>query len=218
MAEPSVQKATRRLVWRGARTLGALSIGALLTSVPVSAAEVVGESVVEGKTVTLFSDETWAYKPVDPQSCSFLSLRVYFCPKDAAWQRDSGDGRDDVVASFRHDDHHYALYTVTKIGASSGRTLKTASFAALTYFEHAFGQKPIVISRTAAQVSGLPAETTVFAVTYEDIPYLYFNTVVLTDRLTVQILNFQFGSPDQVTDADRKLHADIIAATRIEAE
>lgn len=218
MAERNAQTATKPLALQIARTLGAVSLGGALMSAPLSAAEVIGESVVDGKEVALFSDGTWAFKPADPENCRFVSLKVYFCPTDTAWKLQGGKAGDGVVAGFRHDDFHYAQYVVTKVGTSSGRTTKMASFAALAYFEHAVGHKPIVISKTKTQVSGLPAETTVFAFTSEDIPYVFFNTIVLTDKLTVQIENYQICTPGQITDTDRKLHEDVVAATRIEAE
>lgn len=197
----------------------ALSCAVLLgTTFPTSglAESPVGEAIVAGKRVTLFSDGTWQYKETGLTDCKTVTKRITFCPADPAWQP-SPPQTPSIAAAFRHDDRKFGQYVVEELGTADGLTMNTLREAVLSIARNATGAEPAIIMTTETRVSDLPAETVVYAVSYGDVAVVFSNTLLLTDKIAAQIQTYEVGTSDY-TDAHRKTHDDFVSATRIRTE
>jgi hypothetical protein len=142
---------------------------------------------------------------------------VEFCSTDPAW-RPSPPPNAAVAAAFWHDDRNYGQFIAEGIGRLDGLTETAFRDLILKGTEASSGSKPVMLSLEKTTVSGLPAETMVYAITVQGMDAIFANTLVLTERLTLQVQTYMIGRPEDFGDSARRLHTDFIAATRIKTE
>ncbi|MBS0565089.1 MAG: hypothetical protein JSR87_11625 [Proteobacteria bacterium] len=185
----------------------------LLFALPVQADEIVGRTIVNGKDVLLFSDNSWAYENSFGNNCKAVSKAVSFCGEKLGWEK-SGTPSPEIAAAYRHDAKLYGQFVVEEFGRNDGSNIEAVKSLVLSGIEEKTGEKPGVLAANADQLDGHPSETLVFVVRFKGLPVVFANTIVLTDTSTVQVQTYRIGETTY-SDAHRKLHEEFAANTKL---
>ena len=194
----------------------AIGLGyALLATTPCLAQDIVGTSVVKGRTVELRSDYTWRYKDQTGSACRTVKTPVTFCGEAAGWKYSSSTNTD-ASAVFEHDDSNYGEFIVEHIGAKNGNTMDTMRSIVLSNaatFGGVKSEEVATLGDDAVTVDGVPGETIIYRVSMNKLQFVFYNTIVITPADTAQIVTFAVGS--DVTDDGRHLHQQFLDQTHL---
>ena len=190
---------------------------ALIASAPAALAQdVLGTSVVKGKTVELLSDYTWRYKDAPlTTTCRSIKYTVTFCGENTGGKY-STSSNSDAAAVFQHDDSDYGEFIVEQLGANKGITMEAMRAAVLGNAANFSGQKPediVTVSDEPTVVDGFQGETLVYTGVWNKLPFVFYNTIVILPEDTAQIATFSIGAG--VTDEGRRLHRDFVEQTHL---
>ena len=195
-----------------------LVLSLCLCSPAALAQTVIGTAIVEGRTVSIFDNGTWAYTEPLPPNCIQIAARLTFCPEQGRWSPRQ-PANADIAAAFSYDDQHFAQFILENIGARQGVNLNAMRQNTLQFAAVATGQRPqdiAVISATPTMVSGVPAETPVYTLKFQGIDVVYSNTYAIGTDLTVQIMTW--AVTDQHTDQHKALTDEVLGATTVSFE
>lgn len=178
---------------------------ALCVASPALSQTNVGRAIVEGRTVTLFDNKSWAFADAATPGCAALSSKLSFCGDPDVWQPTAKPKPDALVAD-RIDSLHYAQVIEEELGTAQGVTLPMIRQFILDFAQQQTNAPPIVVSTKPAQVGTMTGETMVYAFTIMGVDTVYANTILLGETSLVQLITYQIGS--DYTDRRAELHAD----------
>ena len=117
---------------------------ALTMASPTLAQTVVGRAVVEGRTVTLFDDNSWTFdtEAVADTSCQQVDPNVLFCDA-GAWRPLPKQQEFDALYSWEGE--YYGGLIIEKFGRDQGLNIDLLRTAAITNAAGATGTTPEMI-------------------------------------------------------------------------
>lgn len=183
------------------------------------AQNIVGTAVIDGKRVELLSDHSWRY--VDPEAlssaCTGLSPRVEFCGSKPDWRPIPTTGA--FVQTYVHGSNIFAGLIVEDIGRAqnlSFETLRTLSISSAAA-QSGVSEKAIpVYDVFETEIDGNPGETIIYGAVLKGMKFVFSNSYVITDDLTVQAYVWAVGS--EYSDEQRKWGEDFIDNIRLHVE
>ena len=194
----------------------------LCALIAVAAAEVsaqsrVGTAIVDGRTVHLFSDQSWRYADASPTDCATIAKSLDFCAERGAWSRLDASGNPNITALFANPQEQYLMFIVENIGSTSGMSLDIITEAVLTGVAEATnsgGAASIpVLSTEDREFEGHPARRIVYSVDIDGLEFVYINTMVVGESFTDQFITYQFAS--KPLEDLRRVHEAVLAAVRL---
>jgi len=192
-----------------------LAIALLILPVQAFAQEVLGQSLIEGRNITIFADGTWEYADADAGGCRLVARNVEFCGDRALWES-STPPNNDVAASFRRDSRHYGQMIIEELGTVDGLT---PAFMRDTVIENAAlvigrdAKEITIIDTYRTRVSGRSVETVVYAFNIDGLDVTYANGILTSPNRTMQLMTYAIT--DTFTDQHRDIHADFLSNIRI---
>ena len=185
----------------------------------LQARDLVGTGFIEGKIVQLFSDGTWAYlvESSDPD-CKFVHELVEFCKTDMRWRPQSGVTFD-FDKLYSHDERHYGGLIIEEIGTADGNSIEGMITTVLTFAADAAGvtiEQIPVHSVAETQLDGFDAKTVVYGARIDGINYVYANSIIVEELLTIQALTWSVGK--EFSAKHQELTSDFLSGIRINYE
>ncbi|MDX8351991.1 hypothetical protein [Cognatiyoonia sp. IB215182] len=195
------------------RFVVSLILGLMATQ--VAAQEVVGRSVVEGRTVDLLDDGTWVYTEAIEGDCSAITPFLQFCGQTAGWSPTTIPNPD-VIAAYRYDDRHYGQVISEELGARDGLTAALMRETVISNAAGVIGVRPqdipvVDVYRSRAGNAGV--ETVVYTFTIDGLDVVYANGIYTSPNRTMQLVTFAVGQ--EFTDRHRALHDAFLSHMRI---
>jgi hypothetical protein len=183
---------------------GFLILGLLFAS-PIFAQDVLGTAVINGRSIEIMDDGTWAYAApgaaADPSlaDCFTVSQAYAFCGKTAGWfvaQKLSPA----AAASFQRDDRNYGMVISESIGIDDGISLDFMERALVANAAIAAGLTEADItmfSKTPVTVFEQDGLQMVYGLRVQGLNVVYANTVFLRAKETTQFLTYTIAAePD----------------------
>jgi hypothetical protein len=158
----------------------------------VSAAEVEGQTIVAGKQVNLYSNNTWKYKDaskVSDNPCVTLSKQIDFCDKLGEWENLNSTSPNHLVL-YGLGEKDWGMIIDEGLGAEDGMSFETMRYATIKRAANGSGvsfDEIKVISDENIEFAGMAGLKMVYKVEYKGAPFIFSNTMLFT-----QTMNFQF--------------------------
>lgn len=174
----------------------------------------VGKAVVDGKTVTLYSDKSWSFDEASDAAPGCLSItpKLSFCGDPKVWVRIPPQSPV-INAAFRLNASTYAQQIVENIGTSAGLSPDFLKDAVLQFAKTVSGSPPVVLGVEPAEFQGKTLETLIYQFTMNGVPVVFANTIYMSEQTAAQIITYEVSST--YTDAHKQAHAEFLADTRI---
>lgn len=200
------------------RFLGFLIAGLLLLPVIAFSQGRVGTSIVDGKTVDLYSDFTWRYRSDQSADagCVRISSGLNFCGAAQGWKR-IGAASNEIASQFRLDDRNYAVFVVEQLGSEDGMTMRHMRSSIIQNFSVAADISPedvIVHGSEDGDFGGETSTLLIYSGEWQGFHVIYANTVVITANRTLQLITYSVA--ETFTDRHRKMHSEFLSAIRLE--
>ncbi len=189
-------------------------VGALLLASPGLTQDVVGTSVVNGKTIEILSNSTWRYKEKQATDCSVVKYTLSFCGAGPNWKFTTPQG--DAAAMYQHDAGDYGEFIIEHIGSRRGVTMDFMHNTVLANAASFAGQKTADVPALSDQpisVDGFKGDTVVYKAAPNGMQAIFYNTIVVTPDDTVQIVTFSIGPA--ATAEGRRLHQSFVDQTHL---
>ena len=193
-------------------------IALALLATSAMAQEVVGKGTVRtGEKVELLSDGTWRSVGAVPESgdCTRINDVLSFCAPETRWAPESTLGTD-FIRSYQFSDRLYAGIIFEALGEADGidaavmREIVVTNVAAVTNVTE---DEVPVFDMKDVQVDGIPAETIVYGGNFSGLPFIYFNTIVTSERHTIQLLTWSVDR--EPTSQHEERHAEFLDNVRL---
>jgi hypothetical protein len=181
---------------------------------PAVAQSVVAKTLVNGKSVVLFDDRTWAYEDAS-SDCQTLTAKLTFCGEALGWMQ-STKPTPDVLAAFRLNSTTYANFIYEDLGTSQGLTVEGVCDVLLQIVQNQTGNIPTVIETSTTKVGTLTAETMVYGFKVSGLDIVYANTFVLGTNSLLQAQTYELST--SYTETHRQVHADFLTAIQYTGE
>ena len=193
------------------RALGlVLSIMILGFSGAVFGQSIVGTSIVDGKTITLYSDKTWDFENLETE-CKSISKGLSFCGNASEW-RIQPKPTPLVAAMYRFSASEYFLIIPEEIGSDAGLTAEAVMRSVIINAAAGAGvseQDVPVIATFASSVDGRDAMTISYVLDLNGTPFTYLTSVYLGPTQSVQFTTFVVTATE-LTDGHRAFHQDAL--------
>ncbi len=189
---------------------------AMVTSIPALAQNSIGEASVEGRSITIYDDFTWAYAdgstPAQSSDCFNALTGIEFCGAPLGW-KGVPDLSPFATASYMLDERNYAMTIEETLGLIDGVSLDSIEDTVIQGF--ATGAKVNVrdVDRYGSdelEMFGNPARTLVYGGQISGLSVIYYNTIWVSQTTTTQFLTFTIVA--EPTAESRKLHTDSLNA------
>ncbi len=190
----------------------------ILLASPISSAEVLGRTLIDGKKVILFSDNTWKYDDTlenHTEICVKLSMRVDFCDKLKKWRRTS-HSEPNHIANYMFDDRNLGLIIEEDIGTADGLNFTFLRNSVITNAADAIdGIKGdiTVISVKDVELQGLAGNNVVYQLEFNGAPLIFMNTILLDTNTTLQLVTYSFAKTFEAFQVE--LHKKFLDAIEI---
>jgi hypothetical protein len=179
------------------------------------AQEVVGTSVLGGKKVHLYDNGTWAYADAAPNGkCVSVHQTVDFCGSILNWRPTKSVG--DFNRIFTHSRRINAGLIIEEYGRNEGNNFEYMRGMALDAAAESSGvqiEEIPVLSIMDTDVDGLSGETIIYGAQIDGLRFVFANTFIVEDNLTIQAMVWAVGS--EFSDDHQKWHADFIENLRV---
>ncbi|WP_342075802.1 hypothetical protein [Yoonia sp. SS1-5] len=182
----------------------------------VTAQEVIGRSVVDGRAIQILDDGTWRYARPTEGGCEDITGFLRFCGKNDGWSRTTIPNPD-VAAAYRYDDRHYAQVISEELGSDDGMT---AEFMRKVVVENAAGIVGLrvedipVLDVYPSEVDGQPIETIAYTFEIDGLNVVYANGIFSSPNRTMQLMTFAIGT--KFSDRHRSLHEAFLSQLRMD--
>ena len=185
----------------------ALLLG-LMASGSAMAQSQVGRTIIDGRDVVLFSDQTWRFAETGgPSSCQFVAPPLSFCGAPSIWRPMPDSGNPDIDAFYQLDERTFAMIILEGLGRAAGVTEQNIQTVVLSNFAMRVGvdraQVP-VIEVSDGILDNRPVRTMVYSGAVDGLPLVFANTLLLLDNHNAQFITYSLGQ--QFTDAHRMAH------------
>lgn len=183
---------------------------------PLAAQNVVGTTVVDGREVTLYQDQTWAFKQASTEKCEQLTKFLNFCGDPFVWRKNPPPNQA-ILAQYTPDPQLYLQYIPENVGSNAGINYDIFRQGILRYAGNASGvtakSVPVLLSGNVV-VSGLEGKTLVYIINVSGMKVVFQNTMIIQDDWALQIQTYETGVTN-LTEKHKKHHADSIALTEL---
>ncbi len=176
--------------------LKAIASSFLLGVLPtISAAQtVIGSSVIDGRQIEILSDKSWRFKEQSSSSCRRISVDVEFCGERSGWTfvREA-----DGTTQFQYSGLNYGEFIVEPIGKKQGLTTELMRTVIISNAATAAKVTPKdipVLSVTTSKVGSSDAETMVYSVDISGLKTMFYNTYVIDESNTYQIVTYSINA------------------------
>jgi hypothetical protein len=183
----------------------------------VEAREKVGTTIVSGKTVDLFDDNTWAYEGtiVPGSDCQAITDGLSFCGTSSSWE--PVQPSPGVLAEYRYDDFNYGEVGSEKLGSAQGMTLDKLKSIAIgnvaTYANIPVDQ--IAILKELQQMSyNRMGDTLVYKLLVKGVPLVIADTMFVLPDKEVQVLTLSVG--ESYGGAEQGIHNEFLSSVKID--
>ncbi|AEI93917.1 MULTISPECIES: hypothetical protein [Roseobacter] len=187
------------------------SVALALFCVAASAAHaqsIVGSSSVEGRSITLFSDGTWAFTDRQRSDCKPVLSDLSFCGISPIWTQTPPPSAA-IDAQFMRADTEFVQFISDRVGTAQGIEMDSAKAVILDGVAGITGVRVRdipVLSDEPAEVDGKDAVTIAFSVTFRGVPVVFANTILLEESRLLQMQSYVIGAT-AYSDDHRALHA-----------
>lgn len=196
---------------------------AIAWALPVSAQDVIGRALVDGKMVEIMSDRTWRFQGEDggattdaaDNGCEAIHQAVTFCIDPNLWEPSPPAGPD-ITAAYRHDDRHYAQFVIETFGTDDGITEEFMRDIVIQNAAGATGQRKediVILGIEPGEISGKPAETIIYQVEFDGLKVVFVNSIQLLPGLTMQAITYAIST--EYTDKHQGLHQVLLENTQL---
>lgn len=185
---------------------------ALVLAVMASGAAIaqsqVGRTIIDGRDVLLFSDQTWRFaEQGGATSCQFVAQPLSFCGAPSIWRPMPDTGNPDIDGFYQLDERTFGMIILEGLGRTAGVTEQNIQTVVLGNFALRTGvdrsQVP-VIEVTDTTLDNRPVRTMVYSGAVDGLPLVFANTLLLLDNHNAQLITYSLGQ--QFTDAHRAAH------------
>lgn len=192
----------------------------VLLSGAATAQTILGKSLIDGRSVVLFSDGTWEFETLsEGNACKALSKILQFCGEPTFWVPQPKP--NPLVAGFyRHSATEYLMLVPEQVGSDNALTAE--AFLASVIQNAASGAgvstDDVVVSENYLapfQEGVLP--TIGYSVTIAGTPYSYLTSIYLGRKNSLQILTFIAGETEIIQE-HRAFHEEALTLTTFDAE
>lgn len=189
-----------------------------LLATAATAQEKVGTAVVDGRTVTLFSDNSWQFEAAKVGSCENIAKTIHFCPPQE-WKRTPAPSPL-IAAQFMQDATHYYQFISEQLGRSHGLDHDRMIDLVLQGTAGSLGKSvediPI-LGVSDATVSGKPGRTVSYGFKFNGLDIVFANTVMIGDTTTLQLQSYVIGETSY-TENHAQRHADFLSKVELKDE
>lgn len=186
-----------------------------LTPTLGTAQEVLGQSMIDGRDITIYADGTWEFAARGTDACDLIARGVEFCGEAIGWETTTPPNND-IAATYRFDDRHYGQMIIEELGENEGLTADLMRGIVIDNAAAVLGTtaKDInVIETYRSRVSGQSIETIVYAFSIDGLDVVYANGIRTAPNRTMQLMTYSIGTT--YTDRHRDLHEDFLSEIRI---
>lgn len=175
-----------------------LAVLSLSLASPVLAQSIVGSAMVDGKTVNLFDDGTWASPPATTldgdAECVALHPQIQFCGDPLIWRSERSVGDFDRLFSL--GETTFAGVILEPFGRADNVNPDFMRTMALDNAAEASGisTKDVpVLGLETQEFDGYEAETMAYGARINGVGVVYANSFIIFDHLTVQAVVWEIG-------------------------
>lgn len=203
------------------RSFAKLSVTLFTALVLSSASEAqtqVGRTIIDGRDVILFSDQTWRFADTgNASACQFSSGPLTFCGAPSIWRRMPDTGNPDIDALYQLNEQTFGMIILEGLGRAAGVTEQNIQTIVLSTFALRTGvdrsQVP-VIEITDTTLDNRPVRTIVYSGALDGLPLVFANTLLLLDGHNAQLMTYTLGQA--YTDNHRTAHLQFLSEFSIQ--
>ena len=193
---------------------------ALAVVMPVCAAaqDVLGRSVIGGRTVVILSDGTWRFEDAAETAsdrCSQVADGLTFCGGDGDWTPFPPPSSV-IDAAYAYDDRLYGQIISEGIGTADGATMVAVRATVLNNAAGASGVTVAdipVLSVEPCAIDGIDGERVVYSAAFDGLGFVFANCMILRERQIHQVMTYEVGT--RRTDRHDDLHEAFLGRVRI---
>ena len=191
---------------------------ALVLSSASEAQNQVGRTIVDGRDVLLFSDQTWRFADTgNTSACQFSSGPLTFCGAPSIWRMMPDSGNPDIDALYQLNEQTFGMIILEGLGRAAGMTPENFQSVVLGNFAMRIGvdraQVP-VLEVADLDVDGRPLRTIVYSGSVDGLPLVFANTFLLLDNHNAQLITYSIGQV--YSDAHRAAHLQFLSEISIQ--
>jgi hypothetical protein len=191
---------------------------ALIISGTASAQTQVGRTIIDGRDVLLFSDQTWRFVDTgNASSCQFSSGPLTFCGAPSIWRTMPESGNPDIDALYQLNEQTFGMIILEGLGRAAGVTAENLQAVVLGNFAMRVGidraQVPI-LEVAELDVDGRRLRTIVYTGSVDGLPLVFANTLLLLDNHNAQLITYSLGQA--YSDAHRAAHLQFLSEMSIQ--
>lgn len=205
------------------RMLSVAIMATWVCSSSVSAQDVVGRSVIDGRPVELLDNGTWQFSDTarsgSRDSCIEFRGIIQFCNGSSDWSLLPTNSNAEAAAEFRLDDRHYAMLIPERVGRDDGLTDEAMRRVVLANAANFVGvpvEQIPVLDVFPSEVDGRAGETVVFSAEIDGLGVVYATSVFIGDDFNLQASTY--GVAQGFTDAHRQAHQEFLSSLRFSAK
>lgn len=191
------------------KTICLLSVLMVISS-PVFSQEKIGETKIEGRTVNLFNDQTWAYQSQEKTAgCLYEGKALSFCGSVDSWVRTPPPNAV-INAQFRRTDVQYGQVIVEAIGAAGGLTQTDLRKSVIYWAAQGANIKESdvpILEEGKTTIDGKELDFIVYSLKYGSTPLVMANSYLVTENHAFQIMTYEIGT-QEFTETHRKTNDD----------
>jgi hypothetical protein len=198
--------------------LAATLCAVLIVSASASAQTQVGRTIIDGRDVLLFSDQSWRFADTgNTSSCRFSSGPLAFCGAPSIWRTMPETGNPDIDAFYQLNEQTFGMIILEGLGRAAGVTAENLQAVVLGNFALRVGidraQVP-VLEIDDLDVDGRPLRTMVYSGSIDGIPLVFANTLLLLDNHNAQLITYSVAQV--YSDAHRAAHLQFLSEISIQ--
>lgn len=178
----------------------------------------VGRTIIDGRDVLLFSDQTWRFAETGSASgCQFSSGPLRFCGAPSIWRTMPESGNPDIDAFYQLNEQTFAMVILEGLGRAAGVTQENLQSVVLRNFAMRVQMNPAqvpVLEVTDTLLDDQPVRTIVYAGAVDGLPLVFSNTLLLLDGHNAQLITYSIGQT--FTPAHRAAHGQFLSDIAIQ--
>jgi len=173
------------------------------SSFALSAKELIGTAIIDGKIIQIFSDKTWKHKGDNASTsigdCDFVKLNFYFCNNE---NFKTTAAVDPITKSYEIDGRTFAGFIVEPMGTADGLTGEAMANVALEFAAEGAGVSASQIPQYFIKnetINGYDYTSLAYSAKLQNgISFTFLNNIFVQENITVQAVVYTLGQ--EVTD------------------
>jgi hypothetical protein len=168
--------------------------------------------------VELLSDHSWRFADGRGGGCTPIHSRVEFCQTADYWEAQPKP-RGEISAMFQHGSREALMFIVEDLGIRDGVTLEFLSKLVVQNAAEGGGIAPEdvpILKSVKSEQFGAPAMTIIYKVNIDGLDFVFANTAVAFDDLSMQVVTYAVTS--RYTPEHAALHEENLKAVRLNTD